>query len=119
MPRKPKVPCRQPGCAALVEVGEHYCGLHKALHPEEARPAAGRGYGSRWQRARRKYLEIHPLCAECLKHVRYVKATVVDHIVPHRGNQKLFWNQDNWQPLCKRCHDSKTGREDSNPEYTY
>ena len=23
----------------------------------------------------------------------------MDHIVPHRGDQKLFWNRGNWQPL--------------------
>jgi 5-methylcytosine-specific restriction endonuclease McrA len=32
-------------------------------------------------------------------------ATVVDHIVPHRGNEALFWSIDNWQPLCQPCHD--------------
>jgi 5-methylcytosine-specific restriction endonuclease McrA len=21
----------------------------------------------------------------------------------------LFWDEQNWQPLCKRCHDHKTG----------
>ena len=36
-------------------------------------------------------------------------ATVVGHIIPHRGNQKLFWDEKNWQPLCKDCHDRKTG----------
>jgi 5-methylcytosine-specific restriction protein A len=25
---------------------------------------------------------------------RYVKATVVDHIVPHRGDPKLFWDRN-------------------------
>lgn len=38
-------------------------------------------------------------------------ATVVDHIIPHRGNEELFWDEDNWQGLCKRCHDRKTWRE--------
>lgn len=32
-------------------------------------------------------------------------ATVVDHIQPHKGNSRLFWQQDNWQPLCAPCHD--------------
>ena len=32
-------------------------------------------------------------------------ASVVDHIRPHRGDQTLFWDQDNWQPLCKDCHE--------------
>lgn len=119
MPYKPKVPCRHPGCPELVEAGKLYCEKHRPLHPEVTRPAAKRGYGSRWQRARKKYLEAHPLCAECMKQGRYTKATVVDHIVPHRGDQKLFWDQGNWQALCERHHNIKTGREDSNPEYKY
>ena len=44
---------------------------------------------------------------------------VVDHIIPHRGDQKLFWDQNNWQSLCKSCHDKKTLTEDINPTYTY
>ncbi|MBR3020599.1 MAG: HNH endonuclease [Clostridia bacterium] len=35
-------------------------------------------------------------------------ATVVDYTIPHRGDHKLFWDQDNWEPLCKECHDRKT-----------
>ena len=119
MPYKPNKPCRHPGCAALVPPGQKYCDRHKPIHPEEARPAAGRGYGSAWQRARKQYLEAHPLCAECQKQGRYVKASVVDHIVPHRGDQKLFWNRNNWQALCKRCHDRKTMTEDKRIEYKY
>ena len=48
---------------------------------------------------------------ECLKHTNSVltPATVVDHIVPHRGDHALFWDEQNWQPLCKSCHDKKTG----------
>jgi 5-methylcytosine-specific restriction endonuclease McrA len=33
-------------------------------------------------------------------------ASVVDHIKPHRGDQKLFWDSENWQSLCKLHHDS-------------
>ena len=119
MPTRPNVPCRHPGCAELVPPGQKYCEIHKALHPEEVRSAASRGYGTAWQKARKQYLEDHPLCVECMKEGRYVKATVVDHIVPHRGDEKLFWDRCNWQPLCKRCHDQKTGREDSRPGYYY
>jgi hypothetical protein len=32
-----------------------------------------------------------------MKEGRYVKATDVDHIIPHRGDKKLFWNESNWQ----------------------
>jgi 5-methylcytosine-specific restriction protein A len=33
-------------------------------------------------------------------------ATVVDHIVPHKDNLKLFWDKGNWQALCAHCHSS-------------
>lgn len=89
------------------------------MHPEEVRSAASRGYGSRWNKARKMYLAAHPLCEQCLKEGRYTKATVVDHIKPHRGDPKLFWDPDNWQALCKKCHDKKTGEYDSRPEYKY
>ena len=119
MPYKPNTPCKHPGCAALVPVGVKYCEEHKRLHPEEVRPASRRGYGPRWQSARKKYLEAHPLCVECLKEGRYVKATDIDHVRAHRGDPKLFWDQSNWQALCHRHHSIKTRREDMHPEYKY
>jgi hypothetical protein len=38
-------------------------------------------------------------------------ATVVDHIIPHKGDPELLWAEWNWQPLDKRAHDKKTARE--------
>lgn len=77
---------------------------------DRRKTAAQRGYGGRWQRARALYLARQPLCVTCLEVNRVTPATVVDHIVPHRGDQVLFWDQDNWQALCKLCHDRKTAR---------
>ncbi|WP_435645121.1 HNH endonuclease [Butyricicoccus porcorum] len=54
-----------------------------------------------------------------MKQGRYTRATVVDHIVPHRGDPKLFWDQTNWQSLCKQCHDRKTMTEERYPVYHY
>ena len=34
----------------------------------------------------------------------------VDHIVPHKGDQQLFWDQSNWQALCRRCNSIKCAR---------
>ena len=102
-----------------MEAGRLYCEKHLPLHPEVTRPAAKRGYNRRWQKARKSYLEAHPLCVQCAKQGKYVRATVVDHIIPHRGDQKLFWDQNNWQSLCKSCHDKKTLTEDINPPYSY
>ena len=118
MPIRPKRPCAHPGCPELVAEGK-YCDKHRTLHPEETRSASSRGYGNTWQRARKQYLTAHPLCVKCMAEGRYVRATVVDHIVPHRGDKSLFWDQNNWQSLCKACHDKKTGLEDSRPTYKY
>ena len=102
-----------------MPAGTRYCEKHRSLHPEETRSAVSRGYGSKWQRARKQYLNAHPLCVLCLAEGKYVKAMVVDHIIPHRGDQELFWDRDNWQALCKPHHDMKTGNEDSRPVYRY
>lgn len=39
------------------------------------------------------------------------QATVVDYIIPLRGNQKLFWDRKNWRALCKPYYDRKIGHE--------
>ena len=121
MPYKPRVPCQHPGCPELVEPGKRYCEKHKAMHPEAVRSARKAGYSKQWEKASKRYLQSHPLCARCMAKDPpvYRKAEVTDHIIPHRGDPKLFWNESNWQPLCKRCHDIKTLTEDINPEYRY
>ena len=30
---------------------------------------------------------------------------VCDHVQPHRGDERLFWDKSNLQTLCKPCHD--------------
>ena len=30
---------------------------------------------------------------------------VADHREPHRGDERLFWDEGNLQTLCKPCHD--------------
>ncbi|QDV24403.1 HNH endonuclease signature motif containing protein [Aureliella helgolandensis] len=67
-----------------------------------------RGYDRRWRVARRRFLSDNPACRQCEKRGRIIAATIIDHIIPHRGDKALFWRQSNWQPLCKRCHDQKT-----------
>jgi len=105
MPRTPKRPCRHSGCPNLSD--GPYCEQHQRLYARET--ATQRGYDGRWRRARASFLKKHPLCAECLKDNRLTPAAVVDHFVPHRGDERLFWDEANWQPLCKACHDRKTG----------
>ena len=105
MPKKPKRPCRHPGCPKLSD--EVYCEAHRGQYSRES--AGARGYSRRWQAARARYLRKHPLCIICGNAGYIIPATVVDHIIPHRGDERLFWDEGNWQPLCKSCHDRKTG----------
>jgi 5-methylcytosine-specific restriction enzyme A len=72
--------------------------------------AAQRGYGAKWQKLSKAYLLAHAVCVVCAADGVVRVATVVDHTTPHRGNQALFWDRKNWQPLCKHCHDAKTAR---------
>lgn len=73
-----------------------------------------RGYGAKWQRRRIAYLRAHPLCVYCKQTGKVSAATVVDHIVPHRGDKTLFWKESNWQSLCKTCHDGAKQSEEKN-----
>ena len=85
------------------------------LNPDawrEGLTTAQRGYGGRWQRARLAYLAKHPLCRMCEAQGRVTEATLVDHIVDHRGDMVKFWDSEgNWQPLCKPCHGIKTAAD--------
>lgn len=66
-----------------------------------------RGYNHRWRKARATYLASHPFCVMCAKDGKRVKADVVDHIEPHRGDQAKFWSVENWAAMCAPCHNSR------------
>ena len=71
------------------------------------RPNSNRlGYNARWRKARKMFLAAHPLCAVCGR-----SANEVDHIIPHEGDQVKFWDEENWQSLCKSDHSKKTAKE--------
>ena len=74
---------------------------------EAARLSANaRGYDSKWRRESKEYLarpeNKHCACG-CGR-----AADMVDHIIPHRGDRKLFWSRSNWQPMASSpCHARK------------
>ena len=62
------------------------------------------------------YRKRNPLCGECLKHNITTDCTgkkkgAVDHIIPHRGDMKLFWDKKNWQTMCTMHHNQKSAKE--------
>jgi 5-methylcytosine-specific restriction protein A len=115
MPYAPARPCRTQGCPHLTDHPRGYCPEHlpQEYRREDANRLSSteRGYDALWNKRRHIYLIHNSLCMECLKEGRTEVATVVDHIIPHKGNKTLFWDESNWQSLCKMHHDQKTAKE--------
>ena len=59
-----------------------------------------------WRELRHNQLLIEPLCAMCKQDGFIKPAEVVDHVIPHKGNIDLFYDNKNLQSLCKYHHDS-------------
>jgi 5-methylcytosine-specific restriction endonuclease McrA len=58
----------------------------------------------RWRKLRARHLRRHPFC-QCPHHIdNKVIATVVDHIKPHKGDKRLFYNPANLMSLQAQCH---------------
>jgi 5-methylcytosine-specific restriction protein A len=103
--------CSVPGCPHRAQgrcaehqqvrrlvVRRHYTGI------------PGVNYGRKWQREAKRFKAMHPWCVLCPPSRRSL-ATVVDHVIPHRGDYDLFWDESNWAPACAPCHSAKTARE--------
>ena len=119
MPYKAARPCATPGCPNLTTNTPRYCDVHLKQKQQRTRTyddnrgtASQRGYDARWQKARRIYLSEHPLCVLCQQEGRVTAASVVDHIIPHRGDYSLMWDENNWQSLCTHHHAIKTASQD-------
>jgi 5-methylcytosine-specific restriction endonuclease McrA len=67
---------------------------------------------SRWRKLRLKILAQQPLCKICERMGKVTASDTVDHIIPHKGNPKLFWDVNNLQGVCKSCHDSIKAAEE-------
>lgn len=112
-PRIPKV-CRKRGCPHTTVHSHGYCDQHQSLAGWGAHQAGRsrheRGYGTDWDKLRRRILQRdRHLCQECLRQGRAVAAKTVDHIVPKaRGGTDDDYNL---QSLCWPCHRSKTACE--------
>lgn len=65
----------------------------------------------RWQAKRKAQLTKQPLCAMCLKAGAFTPATVADHHVPHKGDERLFWEGE-LRSLCALHHNSAKQREE-------
>ena len=105
MPRRPKTPCRYPGCPELVD--GRYCEKHQKImdaryEKHDRSPATKKRYGRGWKRIRDRYIAAHPLCEQCIKEGRITVATEVHHKLPlSRGGTH---DVRNLMALCTPCH---------------
>lgn len=77
---------------------------HKPSRKFNGRKEIDNLYDRAWEKYRAIFLSTNPRCYSCGE-----ASTVVDHLVPHKGDENLFRQLDNHLPLCKRCHDVITG----------
>ena len=112
MASKPLRPCRHPGCAEVTREG--WCEKHKPK-PQERKESTDWHWmyeTKLWkEELRPRQLLREPFCRECAKEGKRVRANVVDHIVPHRGDWGLFIDPSTFQSLCEYHHNAKTMRE--------
>lgn len=117
MAEKPLRPCRHAGCPELTRDG--WCPKHRPRHQRRASADYHGWYMLPiWtKRLRPAQLLREPWCRECARVYppddprHRTRATVVDHIVPHRGDWEKFIDPANHQSLCKWHHDQKTALE--------
>lgn len=115
--------CPSPGCYGIVETSGRYCRLHSQYQAaKDARSKVASAarwtkhrdkidydwvwHDPRWRALRAAHLKAEPLCARC-----GAEATIVDHVIPHRGNEDLAFDPGNLQSLCA-THSAVKSRED-------
>jgi 5-methylcytosine-specific restriction protein A len=67
----------------------------------------------RWRALRlRVFVRDRFTCKRCGRLESNTTLLVCDHVVPHRGDERLFWDEHNLATSCKPCHDGEKQREE-------
>ncbi len=118
MPNLPGKACATPQCRNLASAGSSKCAACKKQGQQADAAQRGsarqRGYTTEWDKASKAFLSEHPICADPYGvHLPGIAAAeCTDHVVAHKGNQHLFWDRSNWQPLCLACNNLKARKEE-------
>lgn len=113
MPARLNRACRIGSCPhPAVDRGR--CALHRLPHEAERHRYGRTIYNdSRWKHPRTglrvQVLLEQPFCA-CGR-----LADTVDHIVPHRGDERLAFDRANLRALCASCHSRLTAEQTRRP----
>jgi 5-methylcytosine-specific restriction protein A len=104
-------------CGKVVSYGERCPCRAKADAERKARfdktrpSASARGYGRDHREAAALFL-ARPENRVCKWPGCKERATAMDHIIPHRGDESLRMDPTNWQGLCQHHHNSAKQRAD-------
>lgn len=101
--------CQSKNCERLVVGYSKYCPKHLVMNSSKNKkqyPHHILYHNQKWKKLREKKLSQNPLCEVCFK-----TGEEVDHILNHKGNVVLFFEFENLQTLCKKCHARKSMME--------
>ena len=106
---------------AVLESSRHRFGHHALPLPNTDGSMGTTQFQGLYNRARWKKMSQQqrmraPLCEMCRARGIIVVAEVVDHIRPHHGDESLFYDPQNLQSLCKKCHDTHKARAERSGE---
>jgi 5-methylcytosine-specific restriction protein A len=103
--------CSQPGCSTLIVIDTAYCEKHKiekvAPFKNAVRTNEHLYNTARWRKLRNKILKESPNCSRCGADANLQ----VHHRTPPRGDEELFFDENNLTPLCESCHRVATAKE--------
>lgn len=69
---------------------------------------------ARWKKLRwATLLRDHFTCRRCGRLEGNTSKLVADHDKPHKGDERLFWDQHNLITLCASCHSGEKQREEN------
>lgn len=108
MPNRPRRVCLIATCPHPA-LSRGRCAAHAQRDEIQRHPFAHVYRDSRWSGRgglRQQVLTANPLCEICMG-----LAQCVDHIIPHRGNERLAYDINNLRPLCNRCHGQVTAAQ--------
>lgn len=112
MPKKPRKPCRWPGCPELVD--GTYCTRHQKMADRnyekyKRNPSTKSRYGKKWKEIRDRYISQHPICELCFKNGKTKTAEHVHHrLALSKGGTN---DESNLMSLCKSCHSRLHAKE--------
>lgn len=90
--------------------------------PQDSRSAEAQEYRRLYKTARWRELRLRILardlytCRVCGRLEGGKGQMVANHIRPHKGDEALFWDEENLAATCKPCHDSTIQRNERRAE---